>query len=239
MKKQLVGIIGKMKPLILMVTILFGIHGTVHATPISSTDLWNISNGVTIDSTSGVLNYNSAFKSDIRDMFGGATGVIEATNTLFKDFMSPGMTGGSVPAGYTHFVEWSTAADVTLRSFILHAHNEGMSRRSFNNFELFSGDGAGSWSSIYDSGAVTYNGITEFAVDLAAPVVAQHFRMEFIQAAWTDSRAVGPRIRELDGYDTFLDGSTGVPNPVPEPGTFVLLGVGLIGFLGARAGKKG
>ena len=130
----------KQKMAILMGVLASGICGTVYATPTSSTDLWDISNGVVIDDTSGVLNYRPSFKSDIRGMFGGNFGVIEPANTVFKDYMSPGLTGGSVPSGYTHYVEWSTTADVTLRSFVLHAYNEGMDRRAFNNFELFSGD---------------------------------------------------------------------------------------------------
>ncbi len=221
-----------------MVILVSGIYGTVQATPISSTDLWDISNGVVIDDTSGVLNYRSDFKSDIRDMFGGSYAVSEATNSLFKDYISPGMTGGSVPSGYTHFVEWHTTADVTVRSFILHAQNEGISRRAFNNFELFTGDGSGTWSSVYNSGTVSYDSFTEFAVNLAAPVVAQYFKMEFIQAPWSDPRAVGPRIRELDGFDTFLDGSTGSPSPVPEPATLLLLGIGLLGLAGGTRKKK-
>ncbi len=200
------------------------------AIPISSTDLWDISQGSTVDSTSGALNYSSFWNSDVRNMFGSAFGTVEAGNTLFKDFMSPGQAGGSVPAGFTHFVEWHTPGLVTLRSFDLHASNEGMTRRAFNRFQLFSGDGAGNWSSIYDTGAGFSYGVLDLAIDVA-PVTAQYFRAEFVQAPWTDSRAIGPRIHELDGFDTFLDGTTG-GSSAPEPSTVFLMGLGLaaLGF---------
>jgi len=198
---------------------------TSMAIPISSTDLWDINNGATMDATSGVMNYRPSWKSDIRDMFGGAFAVIEPTNTIFKDYMSPGYVGGSVPAGFTHFVEWSTPGAVTLRSFALHVQNEGMDRRAFNHFALYTGDGAGTWTSIYSVSPV-YSGFFEIAMDIT-PTTAQYFRAEFVQAPWSSAAAVGPRIRELDGFDTFLDGGTG---SVPEPATLVLFGLGLAGL---------
>jgi len=206
---------------------------TSMAIPISSTDLWDINSGATMDATSGVMNYRSSWKSDIRDMFGGAFAVIEANNTIFKDYMSPQNVGGSVPAGFTHFVEWSTTSAVTLRSFALHAFNEGMGRRAFNHFALYTGDGVGTWTSIYNASPI-YNGTLEIAVNLT-PTTAQYFRAEFVQAPWSSSTAVGPRIQELDGFDTFLDGSTG---GVPEPATLVLFGLGLAG-LGCSRRKTG
>lgn len=205
------------------------------AVPFSSSDLWDISSGASVSNTSGVLNYYPGWQSDIRNMFGGAYGYPEAGNTLFKDYMSPGLSGGSVPAGYVHFVEWNTASAVTLRSFALHAYNEGMTRRAFSRFSLYVGDGAGNWTSIYDTGpGYTYTGTTEIAANVAA-VSASYFRAEFVQASWTDPRAVGPRIQELDGFNTFLDGGTG--GDVPEPGTLALMGFGLAGIWLARTKK--
>jgi PEP-CTERM motif-containing protein len=209
------------------------------ALPVSYTDLWDISNGTTVGNNSGALYYSSTYKSDIRKMFGddNYAGTLPGP-LLFRDYL-PGWV--SVPAGFTHFVEWSTANPVTLRSFSLYASNEGMDRRAFNHFELFVGDGIGNWTSIYGlqiNSYDDYNGPTyndwwqlELAVDLT-PVVAQYFRAEFIQAPWSSPSAVGPRIHELDGYDTFLNGSTGAP--VPEPATMLLLGSGLIGLAGFK-----
>jgi len=202
------------------------------ATPYSSSDLWDISNGVTIDATSGVLNYYPGHRSDIRDMFGGVYGTSEGGNTLFKDYMSPGFSGGSVAPGFTHYVEWHTGSAVTLRSFALHASNDNaMNRRAFDRFQLFSGDGTGNWTAIYDTGAgFSYVGGLDLSVDITA-ITSQYFRAEFIQATWVDARAVGPRIMEFDGFNTFLDGSTGPSGGnVPEPATFALMSLGLAGL---------
>ncbi len=224
----------------MLFVVSFALPINAMAVPYSYSDLWDVSNGVTINSTSGVLNYNSVWRSDIRDMFGSNYGYPEPGNTIFKDYMSPGLSGGNVQAGYTHFVEWNTSSLVTLRSFALHASNEpsggntGMLRRAFSQFRLFTGDGAGNWTTIYDTGpGFTYEGALEIATDITA-ISAQYFRAEFVQASWNDPRAVGPRIVELDGFSTFLDGSTG---NVPEPATLALMGLGLAG-VGFRRKKR-
>jgi len=228
-----------------LLTAIFALPKVSMALPISYTDLWDMSNGNTIDSTSGALHYSSGYKSDIRKMFGNDyyAGTL-AGPLLFKDYMSPGYQGGSVQPGYKHYVEWHTLSDITLRSFNLVASNEGMDRRAFDYFELFTGDGHGNWTSIYNLQIDSYadhNGPTytasnflELAVDLT-PVVAQYFRAEFRQARWTDSRAVGPRVWELDGYDTFLNGTT--EKTIPEPATLALMGLGLAG-LGFKQKKR-
>lgn len=209
---------------------VLGFPGISQAEPISSTDLWDISQGSVVDGTSGALYYRSSYRSDVRDMFGGAFGNIEGGNTVFKDYMNPGFQGGSVPAGFVHYVEWHTPSAVTLRSFSLNAYNEGMLRRAFSRFTLYSGSGAGGpWTPIYDTGAgFTYGpGQLDLSMNVT-PLVAQYFRAEFVQASWTDAAAVGPRIQELDGYDTFLPGTDPV---VPEPSILVailsLVGLGL------------
>lgn len=194
--------------------------GISAAEPFSYTDLWDISQGSSVDGTSGALYYSSSYRSDVRDMFGGAYANIGATVTLFRDYL-PGWV--SVPEGFTHYVEWHTPDPVTLRSFALHAYNEGMDRRAFKQFTLYSSSSSGGpWSEVYDTGpGYTYGpGWGHIELDVT-PVDAQYFRAEFIQASWTDYRAVGPRVYEFDGFDTFLDGSTRV---IPEPsGTVALL----------------
>lgn len=217
----------------LLLLSFIAIPTTSMAVPISLSDLWDVSNGTIVGANSGVLNYRPTYRSDIHDMFGDNNAVIEATNTLFKDYMSPGYVGGTVLPGFIHYVEWSTPSAVTLRSFALHAQNEGMDRRAFDRFQLYTGDGMGAWTSIYDTGAgFTYSGLLDLSIDVT-PVVSQYFKAEFVQAPWSSSTAIGPRIQELDGFDTFLDGSTSV---VPEPTTLALIGLGLAG-LGYRRRK--
>ncbi len=222
---------------------VFFLPKTSMALPVSTSDLWDVSNGIVIDATSGPLYYNNSYRSYVENIF-GASGGIAGSYTLFKDYNSPFYSGGSVPAGYIHYVEWHTLDPITLRSFNLVAYNEGMDRRAFDHFELLAYFGGG-WQTIYEKdyaasagnpygygGSPTYNPTTnwlELEVDLLNSVDAQYFRSEFRQASWTDSRAIGPRVWELDGYDTFLDGSTGT-DPVPEPTTMLLFGSGLIGL---------
>lgn len=214
------------------------------ALPMSSSDLWDVSNGVVVDQHSGTITH-----SDIRDMFGGNFSGIEGGNTLFRDYVSEGTL---------HYVQWHTPADITLRSFNLVAANEGMHRRAFSKFELFwSETGAlGSWTSIFSmdfpipGGDLVNIGGTmmeagygggdnypashtlELEGDLSSPVTAQYFRAEFIQSS-TVSNAAGPRIRELDGYDTYINAPA-----VPVPAAVWLLGTGMLGLFGLRRRMK-
>ena len=209
-----IGLLGISTALVLSLLIC---PGSSKAIPISPDDLWDVTQGVVVD-----FNTPPIPGSDSRDMFGGAFGSIEATNLLFSDF---------VQVGFTHRVEWHTPSPITLRSFILHAQNEGNLRRSFSRFTLFAGEGAGGpWVPIYDTGTgfMWANNFLDLAIDLT-PVNAQFFKAEFVQAPFTDSRAVGPRIQELDGFATFLDGS------VPEPASSLLMALGL----GALAFRRG
>ena len=111
-----------------------------------------------------------------------------------------------------------------MRSFSLHAFNEGMTRRAFNRFSLYGSSALGGpWTTVYDTGAgFTYGpGALDLTVNVV-PLAGQFFRAEFVQAPWTDGRAVGPRIQELDGYDVFQT-SLPLPTDVPEPSTLALL----------------
>jgi hypothetical protein len=176
-------------------------------------------------------------------MFGGYySGSAEPISTLFADYE---------PEGTTHWVEWQTADIITLRSFNLVAghddiYQRDINYRGFTDFRLFAWDNTSSnWSEIYTyqtdtdgngyyDGGPTYTNynMLELTVNLASPVVAQHFRAEFDQAGGPGN-ASGPRILELDGYDTYF-GAT----PVPEPASMLLFGSGLAGLFGTRLRRK-
>lgn len=205
-------------------TFLFAASLSAQATtiPVSNTDLWDVNSGSSVTSHSGVLA-----SSSIDRMFGGSGVAGETTYTLFRDYVS---------AGTVHSVEWQTAGQVTLRSIVLDAAHDGAGRdanyRGFSAFRLFAFDVAtSSYLKIFDySPANPYknstappNGILEsFPADRPellrlgvnlTPVTTNKFRAEFVQFG-SIAGASGPRIKELDGYDTIL---TAVPIPAALP----------------------
>lgn len=217
----------------------------------STTDLWDVSRGTTVTANSAVIGapfYSFPFVSDIRNMFGNAqAGVIEPGNTLFQDFQ---------PAGTVDFVEWQTASAITLRNFHLFAAHDGAPRninqRGFSRFTLYAQNPSTLAfekifelfpSTQYGNTPAPANGYTEgtpggnaliLSVNVT-PTVAQKFRAEFVQQG-APSTESGPRILELDGFDTFDLGATfpnatpvanpGGPYTVPEGGNVVLSGAG-------------
>ena len=213
----------------------------VGAVPVTN-DLWDLSQGTTVTAHSAVIGppyYSSSWSSDVGGMFGGTAGFIEAPNTLFQDWMH---------AGTTHWVEWQTASTVTLRSLSLYSMYDGGVRdanyRGFTLFTLYGWDDVvSSWDQIYQLAPIDpatnrlvsayasplYSVLLDYAVDVT-PYTTNLFRAEFTQAG-PGGNASGTRIMELDGFDTFLDGSTGGSTvSVPEPAAFTLLGLGLVGL---------
>ena len=228
---------------ILAVTTFFIFSTQVWAFP-DTTDLWDVNQGnvVTGNSTAGVYG-----GSDIRNMFGGEFGTIEAGNTIFPDaqIFGPGSVG---------LVSWKTPSSVDLSRFVLSAVADGVYpyvpstwenpstyNRSIQGFNLYASNSSldvyADWGSpIYASGLLTQPGIFSggagassglyyYTIDhtFAAPISAQYFKADIIYGSYV----TGPRIIELDGYGS-ADG--GNPNAVPEPATMVLLGTGLVGM---------
>jgi hypothetical protein len=205
-------------------------------------DLWDVSQGASVTAHSGVLtDPNPFFVSDIRNMFGHVlTGTVEPANTLFRD---------GQPAGTLHWVEWQTAIDITLRSFALFAAHDGepedANARGFSRFtlygfnpatnvfdielfELFPSNPYGDTPSPPQGVSDSSNHILRIAANVA-PTTTDRFRAEFVQFGFAAANRSGPRIIELDGFDTF---HPAVPlQRVAEPRAVALLGIALSGAL--------
>ncbi len=198
--------------------------------PISSSDLWDISNGTTVTANSPL---HSASYSKASNMFGDFTATNnynEGENTLFSDRQVD---------DFIHYVEWETANPVTVNSFNLvasHAPEPQYSRndRGFKNFSLYySTDDSSEWIMLYSYDTLSpYGGGENYPesnylelYDTFSIVTAQQFRAEFVQAGRRDvnTYSAGPRIFELDGYYT-----------VPEPASLLLTTLGIMGLSGFR-----
>jgi len=202
-----------------------------------TTDLWDTSQGNIVTGlwTAGVYS-----GSDIRNMFGGTFGTVENNpgNTIFWDAQIFG-------PGSVALVSWKTPDPVDLERFVLAVAADGVNpyepststdplkyNRSIQGFNLYASnsllDVYADWGKpIYSSGdlkaplGVFSDGLYYHTIyhTFSTPVSAQHFKADFIYG----SHYTGPRVVELDGY-----GRTNTP-PIPEPGTALLLGVGLAG----------
>ncbi len=216
---------------VLLVTLLGYILfvGNSFAMLISNTDLWDVSNGITIIDHSYLANGPGIYWDSYADNMFGATheGTIEPPNTIFAD---------NPASGFTHWVEWQTPTPITLTSFnLVAAHGSpSYTDRGFSEFRLYGSTDGSTWDNIYTyvtenpyggGKNYTHSNQLELYVDLASPVTAQYFKAEFDQAGV--GAYSGPRIMELDGYGS----------PVPIPGAAWLLGSGLVGLVAVRRCK--
>lgn len=152
--------------------------------------------------------------------------------TMFRD---------SQPQGTTHWVEWHTAAAVTIESINLVGCHDGapynINQRGFSAFRLFYKVNSGDpWTLLHNlpdtdtDGNLRYDGgpsypaanILEYCAAVPS-TTAQYWRAEFDQYG-PPSSASGPRVNELDGYDYII----------PEPATMCLVGAGLVLLLTRR-----
>lgn len=143
-----------------------------------------------VTATSGILSSNP-------DGLFGATNVLpEVDSLLFQD---------NVPDGFSHSIEWRTAAPVTLERFALSAFagQPPNFQRAFRDFKLFARNLAGGpFVPVYASSVRTPypveagNYRLHRCVNLR-PVLAQDFRAEFVQHG--EGGFFGPRVMELDG----------------------------------------
>jgi hypothetical protein len=164
----------------------------------SSADLWDVSQGTLVTASSPILSSYSAGA-----MFGenGQNNGNGSTWTYFAD---------GQPAGFTHFVEWQTPANVNVARVQVYAFGDSFfgipnNEREFSHFTLRAKSPG---SLVYDLTVIEYDATHPYSfvgpnfllIDQAVPTVtAQQFRAEFTQfdaGAGFD----GPRIVELDAF---------------------------------------
>jgi hypothetical protein len=218
-----------------------------HADVISNSDAWQYTN---ISAISAPTIHGD---SDARNMFGFTSFNTESTNTVFND---------SSAQGFWHTVEWTLNSAITLGSFNLVASHDGtgspyyrdQNYRGFGAFTLEYKDVANTWQTLYSlsnigttaflgdnathpvyGGGANYPSLWVYELNAnVTPTTAATWRVSFEQYGPANYHASGPRILELDGY-VYQGGNT---NPVPEPTTMLLLGLGLIGLVGVRGKCK-
>ncbi len=167
----------------------------------SKTDLWDSSRGTVVTAASEMDQYFDGRLYNPANIFGlNSPGfLLEPGSAVFAD---------GKPRGFAHFVEWRTAAPVTVKSFRLYAAGDGptyANQREFAEFNLYAKSVS---SGLFDRLIYSYSAnhpynflkfsdvlLTEANVD---PVTAQEFRAEFIATAAPALN--GPRILELDAF---------------------------------------
>jgi hypothetical protein len=160
----------------------------------SNADLFDVNSGIAITGNSGYLS-----AGDPLGMFGAITSEPESYWTYFAD---------DQPTNTVHFVEWTTARPVTVKSLRLFALGDSFLNNG-REFEKFTLKAKSAGSSTFDLVVATFtpghpytfldNGLILDA-DFT-PVQASSFRAEFLQ--YTAGFGFdGPRIIELDAFDT-------------------------------------
>ncbi|MEO7326657.1 MAG: LamG domain-containing protein [Dokdonella sp.] len=143
-----------------------------------------------VTANSGILSTNPD------GLFGAINVLPEVDSLLFQDNM---------PDGFTHSIEWRTAAPVTLERFALSAFagQPPNFKRAFRDFKLFARDLVGGpFVPVYASSVRTPYPVDagEYRLHRCVnlrPVLAQDFRAEFVQHG--EGGFFGPRVMELDG----------------------------------------
>ncbi|HTH49999.1 MAG TPA: hypothetical protein VMB21_20970 [Candidatus Limnocylindria bacterium] len=178
----------------------------VSTPPIGSRDdLWDVSRGTVVTTNSPEANYFDGRPYHAENIFGANVPgfPLEPGDFIFQD----GQTNG-----YVHFVEWHTAAPVTVRSFKLYAAGDGPIYNNQREFASFVLKAKSPGSAVYDQVLYTYtpshpylfynfDELLLLQANLAA-VTAQDFRAEFVNRS--TNFYSGPRIIELDGFGDAL-----------------------------------
>lgn len=188
-------------------------------------DLWDVAQGTTVTANSG------SGAPPIAGMIGFATGPQLSQDSYFAD---------GKPQGFAHFIEIKTASPVTVRSLNVWGGDDRSSgntlRRSFNEFRLFGWNGT-AFQLLLDlpitlpyaqQGPPGSDGALIVQSDFGNGFTTDRWRAEFVQPAAYNGTFFGPRVLEMDGFNTFLDGTTQIPLP---PGLMVgAIGAGMTPF---------
>jgi hypothetical protein len=210
--------------------------GPIMATPVPLTqvnnDLWDVSQGTTVVSTSGM-------PTDPRNIFGNNFGAPNPADSYFSD---------GKPTGFSHFVEYQTAAPVTIRSLNVWGGDDrsanAFGRRAFNEFRLYGWNGSAYVLLLDDPITVPYvqqspfggDGALNVHQDIPGGFTSDKWRAEFVQTGPYQGIQYGPRVLEMDGFGTFIDGTTGPVNvPVPPALFLGSLTAGMIAWGKRRA----
>lgn len=160
----------------------------------SRSDLWDVSRGTTVVSSSAL----EPGGIDPRDALGGYFSKIFPGALYFSSY---------VPANSVHFMEWRTSKPVTISSFRVFA--EGDTSPAGREFASFTLRAKSPGSPTFD--LIVYNFVpkhpyqfidpaTSLLIDAQIPALtAQDFRAEFLgfqQPGW-----LGPRVIELDAFN--------------------------------------
>ncbi len=168
---------------------------------INASDLFDVSSGSQVSASSPAKN--------MTDMFNGGQGSAERA-TVFAD---------GQPVGSTHWIEWRTKGEVTVKSVALFAaHDQVRFRRAFSNFKLLAKK-QNKWVELAQyAPSLPYGGscasepclppavsfrpgtVLAACVNVNTPVAADEFRAEFEQAVSALEAFSGPRVLQLDGY---------------------------------------
>ncbi|MGB9258347.1 MAG: hypothetical protein WCC25_26170 [Candidatus Korobacteraceae bacterium] len=183
----------------------FAAMGAVHiigTNRISRSDRFDVSSGSQVTASSVARN--------VTDMFNGAQGSPERA-TVFAD---------GQPVDSTHWIEWRTKGEVTIKSVaIFAAHDSVRYRRAFSNFKLLAKK-HNRWIEIAQySPALPYGGscssdpclppsvkfqpgtVLGACINVSTALASSEFRAEFVQAVSALEGFSGPRILQLDGYN--------------------------------------
>lgn len=178
----------------------------------SSTDLWDVSQSITILNGSPTYSDSTYSGFDLSNMFGGTSGSGPGApfdTVIFAD---------SFPSGFTHFVEWQTTAPVSVNSFRLFATGDGPSfnnQRDFDRFTLLAkSPGSTTYNVLLYSFTPTHpysylDPVSYLTIEANIPTyVGSDFRAEFVSRGGVND---GPRVIELDAFSSRFPAS-GVPD---------------------------